>query len=104
MFFSTRQIPQLQSLSLSQRLDALRKAEQKMTAPERLLLNLCKLIIIIPVFVLILRVEESWYSLLWAGLFILAYPLLLKPLQYSMSVKYLPDVTKKGESEPCKPS
>jgi hypothetical protein len=34
-------------------------------------------------------VVESWWSLAWAGLILLLYPMFVKPLQYSISVKYL---------------
>ncbi|GAB5380458.1 MAG: hypothetical protein Alis3KO_25980 [Aliiglaciecola sp.] len=91
LYFSTRQIPQLQGLAMAERMDKLRAAENKLTAPEKLLLNICKLLIIVPVFVFILRSAEDWSALVWAGLFILAYPFLLKPFQYSMCAKYLSD-------------
>lgn len=94
LYFSTKRIPQLRDLSLQQRLDALRKAENKLTPPEKLILNLCKLAIIIPIFVFILRTGEDWRALLWVLAFALAYPLLLKPFQYSMCAKYLPPLDK----------
>ncbi|WJG10395.1 DUF6170 family protein [Aliiglaciecola sp. LCG003] len=92
-YFSTRQIPQLQGLTMPQRMEKLRVAENKLTAPEKMLLNICKLLVIVPVFVFILRSAENWYSLIWAGLFILAYPFFLKPFQYSLSAKYLSEQT-----------
>jgi hypothetical protein len=98
VYFSTKQIPQLMDLPLSQRLDLLRKAENKLSVPEKLLLNICKLIIIIPVFALLLRTGEDWVAPLWAMLFMLAYPLILKPFQYSLCVKYLPTQQDQGNS------
>lgn len=89
LYFTARQIPELQGLSMPERMEKLRQAENRLTAPEKLLLNVCKLLVIVPVFVFILRAAQDWSSLLWAGLFILAYPFLLKPFQYSMSAKYL---------------
>ncbi|GAC13301.1 hypothetical protein GLIP_0655 [Aliiglaciecola lipolytica E3] len=73
----------------------MRAAENKLTAPEKLLLNVIKLLIMVPVFVFILRTFQDWSALLWAGLIILAYPLILKPFQYSLCAKYLkqPDAT-----------
>lgn len=97
LYFTTRQIPQLKDLSMPQRMARLKAAENRLTAPEKLLLNVFKLLIIVPVFVFILRVGEDWLALLWAALFILAYPFLLKPIQYSMCAKYLPHPKEQGE-------
>jgi uncharacterized membrane protein YhaH (DUF805 family) len=72
-------------------MEQLSAAEKRLTVPEKLLLNLFKLVIFIPVFVFVLRTAQDWTSLIWAGLIILLYPLLLKPVQYSMCVKYLRD-------------
>ena len=88
-YFSTRQIPQLKDLSMPDRMAALRAAENKLTIPEKTLLNILKLLIIVPVFMFILRTGQDWRALLWAALFILAYPFLLKPLQHSLSAKYI---------------
>ena len=75
---------------MAERLDHLRRAEDKLTAPEKLLLNVFKLLIIVPVFIFILQASDNWLALVWALLFILAYPFILKPFQYSMCAKYLP--------------
>lgn len=88
-YFSARQIPQVKHLSMPDRMAALRAAENRLTAPEKTLLNILKLLIIVPVFVFILRAGQDWFALVWAGLFILAYPFLLKPFQYSLSAKYI---------------
>jgi hypothetical protein len=96
-YFSTRQIPQLRDLSLQQRMIALEKAALKMTVPERTLLNILKLMVIVPVFLFILRVSEDWTALGWAALVFIFYPLVVKPMQYSLSAKYLPKEI--GQSE-----
>jgi len=77
-------------MSLPERMNMLEQASRKMTVPEKTLLNIIKLFVIIPVFVLLLRVVENWWALAWAGLILLLYPLFVKPLQYSISAKYLP--------------
>lgn len=90
-YFSPKQIPQLRDLPLRKRMIALDFAALKMSVPERSLLNLLKLFIIIPVFIFILQVSSNWWALLWAGLALVFYPLFIKPLQYSLSAKYLPE-------------
>ncbi|KXI28142.1 DUF6170 family protein [Paraglaciecola hydrolytica] len=89
LYFSSKQIPQLQHLSLPQRLDALQTAQKKLTGPEKLLLNLLKLVMLVPVFVLILQVSNNWLALLWALLVSLLYPLIIKPMEFGLCIKYL---------------
>ncbi len=95
LYFSTKQIPQLASLSLPDRIAAMDKAAAKMSVPEKTLLNVLKLLVFVPAFAFILRTATDWTSLLWAlGVFIL-YPVFVKPMQYSICAKHLPaNITK----------
>lgn len=88
-YFTHRAIPELANLPLEDRLSALQAANQKLTPPERLLLNLLKLLILVPVFALILRSSENWTALIWAAVVILIYPIIVRPIQFNMSRKYL---------------
>ncbi len=76
-------------MSMTDRMNVLEQAANRMTVPEKTMLNIIKLIVIVPVFALLLRVVESWWSLAWAGLILLLYPLFVKPMQYSLSAKYI---------------
>lgn len=89
IYFSSRNIPGLAHLPLTERLAAIALAQQKLSPPEKLMLNLFKLAILLPVFILIFRSSESWFSLLWAALVALIYPVVLKPLQYALCAKYI---------------
>lgn len=91
LYFSSKHIPQLQTYSLTQRLTLLREAQKQLTGPEKLLLNLLKLLIFVPAFVLILQVSTNWWALIWAGLMFLLYPLIITPIQYGLCAKYLSD-------------
>ncbi len=93
--FSTQSIESLRQYSLTQRMAYLDEAAKKMTIPEKTLLNVLKLLVIVPVFILLLRIVNDWTSLLWAGLILLLYPLIIRPIQHSMSIKYLPKVLPK---------
>lgn len=88
-YLSTRHIPGLRDLSLAERMAALEAASKKLTTPEKTLLNVLKLLVIVPVFVFIMRTASDWTSLLWALLVFLLYPLVVKPLQYSLCAKYI---------------
>jgi hypothetical protein len=89
IYTSTKKIPQLADKPLTERMALLEEASRKMTVPEKTLLNVLKLLVIVPVFALILQVADNWLTLLWAALILLLYPLLIKPIQYSLSAKYL---------------
>ena len=88
-YTSTKNIPQLAGKPLTERMALIEDAAKRMSVPEKTLLNVLKLLVIVPVFALILQVTSSWYSLIWAGVVMLLYPLLVKPIQYSLSAKYL---------------
>jgi len=89
IYLSTRNIPQLKGLPLTERVKRLDKAATRLSVPEKTLMNVLKLLVFIPAFVLILQTASNWTSLLWAGLVFLLYPLLVKPIQYSICAKYL---------------
>ncbi len=89
-YFSTRQIPGLGQLPLPERLAMLERAAGKMSVPEKTFLNILKLLVIVPAFALILRTTTDWTSLFWALAVFLLYPLVIKPIQYTLCAKYLP--------------
>ncbi|MCC2614800.1 DUF6170 family protein [Aestuariibacter halophilus] len=97
LYFTTRQIPQLKHLPFGDRMQAMRDAEKRLTPPEKLLLNLLKLLIIVPAFALILRASDDWWALVWAALLILAYPLVLTPIQHSFCAKHLKTEQTQGD-------
>lgn len=88
-FLSTRHIPQLANLSLSERMIKVREAEMRLTPPQKLILNLGRLLILVPTFVLVLRTGENGWALLWAVLIVACYPILLKPLQLHLCAKHI---------------
>ena len=71
--------------------------EKKLTVPEKTVLNILKLLVIVPAFTLLLRVAADWTSLLWALLVFLLYPIIVKPVQYSLSAKYLESLSQKDK-------
>lgn len=97
LYFSTRHIPQLQKLPLTQRLEAIQTAQKKLIGPEKLLLNVLKMLVVIPIFVLILQVATNWLALVWALLVTLLYPALIKPVQYGLCAKYIPQPDSQGD-------
>jgi hypothetical protein len=96
LYFSTKSIPKLQALGLTARLKAIQKAEKRLTGPEKLLLNLLKLCIVVPIFIFIIQVSENWLAIIWALFITLLYPLLVKPIHLGLVEKYIPQVKHKG--------
>jgi hypothetical protein len=96
IFFATSQIPALAGKTLEQRMVMMAKATSQLSVPEKTLLNVLKLLVIVPAFALILRVVDDWTSLLWAAMVIILYPLAVKPCQYSLAAKYLPPADKEA--------
>ncbi len=94
-YFTSRKIPAIQNLSLAERMAVLEAATKKLSIPEKTLLNVLKLLVFVPMFALIIRIAEDWHSLLWALLVFLLYPLFVKPIQYSLCAKYVPQVLSK---------
>jgi hypothetical protein len=88
-YFSTRNIPALQGLPLAERARLLDQASKRLSVPEKTLLNVLKLLVIVPVFAFILQTATNWTSLLWAFVVFLLYPLVIKPIQYSICAKYI---------------
>jgi len=89
LYFSTKKIPQIQHLPLTQRLAAIQIAQKKLIGPEKLFLNILKMLIVIPVFIFIIQIATNWMAILWALLVTLLYPMLVKPVQYSLCAKYI---------------
>ena len=97
LYFTTRSIPGLAGLPLAERMRRLERAAKKITVPEKTVLNILKLLVIVPAFALLLRVAADWTSLLWALLVFLLYPIIVKPVQYSLSAKYLESLSHKDK-------
>lgn len=99
LYFSTKQIPQLQHLTLTQRLASIQLAYSKLIGPEKLLLNVLKMLIVIPVFIFIIQTATNWMAIIWALLVTLIYPILVKPIQYGLCAKYIPQPSAHQEGD-----
>jgi hypothetical protein len=90
VYFSSKQIPQLRHLPLTERLAAIQLAQKKLIGPEKLFLNVLKMLVVIPVFTFIVQTSTNWLALVWALLITLFYPAVVKPIYYALCVKYIP--------------
>ena len=99
VYFSSKQIPQLRHLPLTERLAAIQLAQKKLIGPEKLLLNVLKMLVVIPVFTFIVQTSTNWLALVWALLITLLYPAVVKPIYYALCVKYIPQSQSQPHSE-----
>jgi len=94
MIFSTKQLKALNDFNLSERQAILALAHQKLSVPEKLILNIIKLILLIPPFIFLAR--QEWLLLLATSFIsVLAYFLIMKPISLTFGQKYLHDAIKK---------
>ncbi len=89
IYYSTRQIKSLRELPLTQRLALIQAALSRLSVPQKTLLNVLKLLVIVPAFFLILRGVDDWTSLIWALLVFLLYPLFVMPVQLTLTAPFI---------------
>jgi ABC-type transport system involved in cytochrome c biogenesis permease component len=88
MYFSSQNIPELKGLKFSQRMQVIRSATEQVATPQKLLLNLLKLVILVPLFLLIAQ-WDSWQSGIIVLILLACYPLLTRPLTFALCRPYL---------------
>lgn len=88
IYFSSNKIPALQTFSLHQRQAILTLALAKLSAPEKFVLNIIKLALLIPPFLFIANLQGL--ALAASVVIVLtAYFILLRPVMLHFSAKYL---------------
>ncbi|MDX3773786.1 DUF6170 family protein [Chromatiaceae bacterium AAb-1] len=81
LYFNSQKIPELSGLNFAQRMMVIRKAADKLPVPSKVLLNIVKLLILVPLFLLMARssgIEILYYILL----LLVVYPLITRPLTF----------------------
>lgn len=97
IFFSSKNIPALQPYSLAERRAILAIAADKLITPEKLVLNIIKLLILIPPFIMMARMD-SWLFILPLGFVLVAYFAVMKPIGLNFQLKYLDKAIKQFEA------
>jgi hypothetical protein len=98
-YFSSHHIEQLNGYSFKEKQQLLNLAQSRLTAPEKFILNLLKLLLLIPPFWWLAQLN-SWFMLLPVVFLLLVYFLLLRPLSLSFSARHLASAIKGFEPEP----
>ncbi|KPV97273.1 MULTISPECIES: DUF6170 family protein [Pseudoalteromonas] len=79
MYFSTKNIPELDGLSVRQRQEVIHLAVANLPASKKITLNVVKIACLTPIFLLLANIE-SWWLLLYLLIVGLCYPLITTPL------------------------
>lgn len=88
MLFSSNQIEELEAYSFKERREILALAMQKLTVPQKLVLNLLKLTLLIPPFIYLARQEWSTLAIAVA-ISSLAYLFIMKPVSLTFCSKHM---------------
>jgi len=85
-YFNSQRIPELAGLSFAQRMAVIRKAADGLPAPTKITLNIIKLLVLVPLFLLIAR-ADGWMIAAYIALLIVAYPLITRPITFALCRK-----------------
>lgn len=84
MFWNSRALPELQQLNFRDRMAVLRRAADQLPTPKKLLLNVWKLCVLIPPFMLIARADSLLHAAGLALGLVLIYPVLTRPVTFAL--------------------
>lgn len=89
LYFTLRQQPLLKPLASDQRQWVVRYALARLNGWRQLLLNLSKIVLLVPPFILLARYPGP-FTLLVLAVGVVLYPLLLRPIQLALTGPFLP--------------
>lgn len=86
LYLNSRSIPELAGLSFPQRMAVIRKAADNLAVPTKISLNILKLLILVPLFLLIAR-ANGWAIAGYILLLVVLYPLITRPVTFALCRK-----------------
>ena len=86
LYLNSQKIPELAGLTFAQRMEVIRKAADGLPIPTKITLNIVKLLILIPLFLLIAR-ASGWEIVGYIVLLLVAYPAITRPLTFAVCRK-----------------
>ena len=96
IYFSANKIPALAPYSIQQRQAILALAQAKLSAPEKFILNIIKLVLLIPPFIYIANLQGVAIIISITAVLI-SYFLLLRPIMLFFTLKHLTNAISKYE-------
>ena len=86
LYLNSQNIPELAGLSFAQRMAVIRKAADNLPVPTKITLNIIKLLLLVPLFLLIAR-ADGWAIVGYILLLIVAYPAITRPITFALCRK-----------------
>lgn len=86
LYLNSQSIPELEGLTFAQRMAVIRKAADGLPAPTKITLNIIKLLVLVPLFLLIAR-ADGWMIPAYILLLIIAYPVITRPITFALCRK-----------------
>jgi hypothetical protein len=83
LYFNSKNIPELAGLNFAQRMRVVQTAADRLAAPTKISLNIVKLLILTPLFILIAR-ADGWAIAGYILLLGILYPLITRPLTFAI--------------------
>lgn len=87
-YFSTNNIKELDNYSFQEKHLIITLANKRLTPPQKLILGILKLVLLIPPFWFLAQLD-SWWMLLPVAFLMVSYMVILRPLSLSFSVTHL---------------
>lgn len=94
LYFSSRAIPELAGLNLNQRMQVIRATADQLPAPTKIILNIIKLLILTPLFLLIAR-SSGWEIVAYVVLLLISYPVITRPITFALCRPKMPAMRQK---------
>jgi high-affinity K+ transport system ATPase subunit B len=85
-YLNSQRIPELAGLTFAQRMAVVRNAADSLSTPVKVALNIVKLVVLVPLFLLIAR-ADGWMIVAYVVLLLLVYPLITRPLTFALCRK-----------------
>jgi len=98
IYFSTAQIEKLQPYTIAERRMIIEMANNKLQAPEKLIINILKLLVLIPPFIVLARID-SWYLMLPVFALLVGYFLIMRPISFWFINKHLDGAIKQFDRQ-----
>lgn len=86
LYFNSQRIPELEGLTFAQRMAVIRKAADGLPTPTKITLNIIKLLVLVPLFLLIAR-ADGWMIAAYIMLLVIGYPLITRPITFALCRK-----------------
>jgi hypothetical protein len=95
-YLSSKNIPELANYSIKEKHEILAIAANKLITPEKLFLNIIKLLILIPAFIMMAKLD-GWFFAAPLAFVLVSFFIIMRPISLNILRKHLPKSIKQFE-------